>query len=82
MDITAYMPSWDTLVLTVPFLAILPLGMLGLDERLVSPKHGPRGRCSFCGVDQKGRAILSDPDGKPWRKDVIGQIEAKLNQAL
>jgi hypothetical protein len=82
MDITAYMPSWDTLVLTVPFLAILGLGTLRLDERLVSPKQGPRGHRSFCGVDQNDRAILSDPDGRPWRKDIIGQIEAKLDEAL
>jgi hypothetical protein len=82
MHITSCLPSWDTLVLTAPFLAILAMGVLGLDENFFVPKQGPRGRRSFCGVDRKGRAILSDPDGRPWRKDVIGQIEAKLDQAL
>jgi hypothetical protein len=82
MDILAHLPSWDTLVLTVPFLALLAMGMLGLDETFAAPKQGPRRRRSFCGLDRKGRPILSDPDGKPWKKDLIGQIEAKLDQAL
>ena len=82
MNIAAYMPSWDTLVLMVPFLAFLAMGMLGLDERFASPKQDRRRRRSFCGIDRKGRHILSDPDGKPLRNDVIGQIEAKLDQAI
>ena len=82
MHLSTLFPSFDILVLTAPFLGILALAMLGLDERIATPRQGPGTRRAFCGVDREGRPILSDPDGKPWRHSRISQIEAKLDDAV
>ena len=74
----AALPGGDTFVLAFPFLAVLAMAMFGLDERAATPKQSSRARRSFCGVDGSGRALLSDPDGKPWLKVPIRQIEGQL----
>jgi hypothetical protein len=82
MQLSTIFPSFDVLVLTVPFLPILALAMLGLDARVAAPRQGPGARRAFCGVDPQGRPILSDPDGKPWGQSRVCQIEAKLDDAV
>jgi hypothetical protein len=82
MQLSTLFPSFDVLVLTVPFLAILALAMLGLDARVAAPRQGPGARRAFCGVDPQGRPILSDPDGRPCRHSRVSQIEAKLGDAV
>ena len=67
--------GWDTFLLMFPFLVLFVLGMLRMDERLASPRPAPKRRF-FCGVDEKDRPFLSDPDGRPWMKS--RQIEATL----
>jgi hypothetical protein len=82
MQPALFLPGPDTLVLTLPFLAILAMAMLGLDERVATPRRGQPARRGFCGVDGKGRPVLSDPDGKPCRNSGVRQIEAKLDQPI
>jgi hypothetical protein len=64
----AVLPVWDTLVLVSPFVGILGMAMLGLDERLATPKNSSKRRRFFCEVDRKGQSSLSDPDGRLWQK--------------
>ena len=73
--------GWDTFILAVPVIGILVMAMFGLDERLFTPRRNPGTRRFFCEVSGKGSSFLSDPDGKPWRKGVVRQIEAKLIRA-
>jgi hypothetical protein len=68
----------DTTILMVPFLGILALYLFRLDERFAAPKAPSASRRSFCGPDPQGQAHLSDPDGHPWRRRDVGQIEARL----
>lgn len=72
------LPGIDILVLIAPFLAILAMGMTGLDERFANPHRNIEGRRFFCEVDDRGRSFLSDPDGKLWRQDPKRQFEGKL----
>jgi hypothetical protein len=74
------MGTLDTSLMVVPFLVILAMGMFGLDERAARPRHPAKTRRFFCEVDGKGRAFLSDPDGQPWQKGAVSQIEARLVQ--
>jgi hypothetical protein len=70
--------GWDTMVLMIPFLAVMALGMFRLDERLAVPKDSRKPRRAFCGVDPDGRPFLSDPDGRPCLKTPVRQIEASV----
>lgn len=72
------LPAWDAFILSVLVLAIFAVWLLGLDERLVRPKHNSRRSRSFCEVDNKGGAMLSDPDGRLWQVGPIRQIEARI----
>jgi len=66
-------PGWDTLFMAIPFLIMMAVGMFRLDELIAAPKTGhSRGR-KFCGIDQNGRATLSDPDGRPSVAVIAGQ---------
>jgi len=72
------LPGWDTFVLAVPILIIFAFWILGLDERLGSPKHITRPPRNFCEVDANGGATLSDPDGRIWQALPVRQIEARI----
>jgi len=60
--------GWDTFLLMMPFLAMLILGMLGLDERFAAPASQRPRRRRFCQAD--GMVTPTDPDGKPWKAGV------------
>ncbi len=81
MGSAEFLSGWDTTILMVPFLGILAMYMFRLDERFAAPKSSPRNRRFFCGVDPKDRPYLSDPDGQPWRRGSVPQIEARLKAA-
>lgn len=68
------LPALDLLVLMIPVLAIFAMAMFGLDERFVNSKPLSGPHRSFCGIDGAGNPILSDPDGRPWRKRPHGRI--------
>lgn len=61
------------MLIMVPFLALMFVVMLRLDERFAKPRTGrvsaegqpPASR--FCGVDQDGQVFLCDPDGTSVR---------------
>jgi hypothetical protein len=55
----------DTALLMTPFGIMLAAWMFGLDQRLASPRTKRRRAFSLTAVN--GRAVLTDPDGKPWR---------------
>jgi len=76
----ANLGALDTSLMVVPFLVILVMGMFGLDERAASPRRPAKTRRFFCEVDGKGRMFLSDPDGTPWQKKAVRQIDARLVQ--
>ena len=78
MSASPVLSAWDVFLLAIPFLAFLGMAMFGLDERLANPKTKPRTRRFFCEVEGKGKSFLSDPDGKPWQKGRVIQIEARI----
>jgi len=59
----------DTLLVAIPLLVLLMMGVLRLDELIfASPKGAMRRHRAMCGVDEDGRPILTDPDGREWKK--------------
>jgi hypothetical protein len=77
MHATNLLSEWDTLVIMIPFLGLMALGMFRLDERFASPKASVPRRQKFCGVDGDGAPLLSDPDGRPWRRPLDGKRLSK-----
>jgi len=64
--------GWDTLLLGIPFIALLFIGFFRLDELIIgrkpktestAPGTGPRNFSGGLGVD--GTTIVRDPDGRP-----------------
>lgn len=60
--------GWDTILLAVPFAALLMMVMFGLDERLAGHRARRRERKTFCQVEVEGEMKLTDPDGRPWQQ--------------
>jgi hypothetical protein len=61
--------GWETYLLGIPLIALLLIGVFRLDELILKPKNKPRRQPRPPrGVDEDGREILSDPDGKPQRR--------------
>jgi hypothetical protein len=56
----------DTLLVAIPFIAIVAIAVFRLDALFV-PSKGPAGaairRRAGCGMDENGEPILVDPDG-------------------
>jgi len=77
MDIPI-LPALDIAILAVPFLAILGMAMVGLDERYANPGRRPGARRCFCEVDDRGGSLLSDPDGRLWFTSSSRVIEGEL----
>jgi hypothetical protein len=66
MHDTTIHSNLDSLLIAIPFLVILLIGYIRLDELFASPKHQVRARRSPCGIDEGGVPILCDPDGRRW----------------
>jgi hypothetical protein len=65
---TVVRSGWDTLLLGVPFIAMLFCGFFRLDELIAGKKPAAtaaRQRHVFGGMDETGEPILCDPDGRP-----------------
>jgi hypothetical protein len=60
--------GWEALLFAVPFISMLLIGFLRLDEVVAAPKRPARPRRAECGQDEEGRAILTDPDGRRWER--------------
>ena len=65
MHLASFLPSGDTIILIVPFLGLMAMTMLRLDEHLASPKVVIPRRRKFCEVAGDGQISFSDPDGRP-----------------
>jgi hypothetical protein len=57
----------DTLLVGVPFIAVLLLGVFRLDTFFFASKPVPKVGRSGCGMDENGEPLLVDPDGRPSR---------------
>jgi len=60
---------WTDILLFVAFITLLSVGMFRLDTILSTsrPKQERR-NINFCGVDETGKMVLRDPDGRATRK--------------
>jgi hypothetical protein len=63
----------STLVVAVPFIGILFAAVFRLDTLFASSHPPTENHRGFCGVDESGEPVMSDPDGKPWRNEAGGQ---------
>jgi hypothetical protein len=55
----------DTLLVAIPFIAVLALGIFRLDTIFFASKRTINRRRPGCGMDGSGGPILVDPDGTP-----------------
>ena len=53
------------ILVTAPFIVLMILAMLGIDERVAGSRGRAGHRTRFCGVSSDGRVFISDPD---WKK--------------
>ncbi|MGA2559995.1 MAG: hypothetical protein ABSF17_09985 [Terracidiphilus sp.] len=58
----------DTLLVGVPFVAVLALGIFRLDTLIFSSKPTSRSARQGCGLSADGEPILVDPDGRLARR--------------
>ena len=66
MHETMITSSRDTILIGLPFLAMLIVGFFRLDEIFTArPRSGPR-RGPVAGLDADGEPLLCDPDGQRW----------------
>jgi hypothetical protein len=57
------MSSRDAILVAIPFIALLIMGLFRLDGVFVKSRKSSR-RPPPSGVDEEGRPIFSDPDGR------------------
>ena len=74
------LPGWEAFMLALPMIGILVWTIFRLDERFATSRRTLGARRFFCEVEGKGRSFISDPDGRPWQKGAVRQIEAKLDR--
>lgn len=54
----------DTLLIGVPFIAVLALGVFRLDTLFFASKAPSRAARQGCGLAEDGEPIIVDPDGR------------------
>ena len=60
---------WTDVLLFVAFIALLSVGIFRLDTILSSTRPKQQKRTSkFCGLDESGKIVLIDPDGRASRR--------------
>jgi hypothetical protein len=63
--------GWESTLVAIPFVLILLAGIFRLDVLFAAPKRKgakvPALNRPACGVDENGRMVMADPDGRPWR---------------
>ena len=55
----------DTMLVALPAFLVLLAGVFRVDELIAAPRNTARMRRPACGLDQDGRPMLFDPDGRP-----------------
>ncbi len=73
---TNFLPAWATLVLMLPFGALLALSLFGLDERIAAPRSRQRSRLRFCEMGDDGQPNVIDPGGKAVKIKPVSQRTA------
>ena len=66
----ALQSGWETFLLAAPFVGMLLVGVFHLDEIAAASKREPGSRQRQPGNDEHGRALLTDPDGRPWDSEL------------
>jgi len=60
---------WTDVLLFVAFITLLSIGVFRLDTILSSSRPKQQKRpAKFCGLDESGKIILIDPDGRAARR--------------
>jgi hypothetical protein len=68
MNVGGLHTNWDTILVGIPFLAMLMIGFFRLDEVFARPKSRVSAqRRPASGLDEDGLQILCDPDGQRWQ---------------
>ncbi len=68
MGDTTLSSGWDTAVVLVVFIGLMLCGIFRLDELFAKRKTGSKRPRSRVGHEDDGEPIISDPDGRPWRR--------------
>jgi hypothetical protein len=58
----------EIILFAVPFICILLMSFLRLDELIGMPKPGRKLQRTACGLDRDGEPVLCDPDGRTWSR--------------
>ena len=58
----------DALLVAVPMVGLLIAGYFRLDELLGKPQKKSEPRRQIAGLDEDGRQICLDPDGKSYKR--------------
>lgn len=58
------MSGKDTILVAIPFIALLIMGLFRLDGMFIKSRKKSRRPPPPSGVDEEGRPIFSDPDGR------------------
>jgi hypothetical protein len=60
---------WTDVLLFVAFITLLSVGIFRLDTILSSSRpKGAKRNPKFCGIDESGKIVLIDPDGRAARR--------------
>jgi hypothetical protein len=65
--------SCDVVLFAVAFVCILIGSVFRLDELIVRPRGAPNQRKHLIDTEQDGEPVMSDPDGRPWRRPSKGR---------
>jgi len=59
--------GWQSVLVAIPFIFMMMVGVFRLDELIAAQKKSVKRQRPASGVDQDGRPLLCDPDGRPVR---------------
>ena len=59
--------GWQSVLVAIPFVFMMIVGVFRVDELFAAPKQSVRRQRPASGVDEDGRPLLCDPDGRPVR---------------
>ncbi|MGA2206175.1 MAG: hypothetical protein ABSG10_05535 [Terracidiphilus sp.] len=66
MPDVALQSGWESFLLAAPLVGMALVGIFRLDAIAAAPKCERSRRRPPSGIDENGRMILSDPDGRLW----------------
>lgn len=66
MQNVALQSGWESFLLAAPLVGMVLVGIFRLDAIAAAPKCERSRQRPPSGIDENGRSLLSDPDGRPW----------------